>query len=102
MDAFHHRCSKCHAARAWGELFAQSTMGYPELRVLVHTCAACGTRDEYQAAAGRLSFGYVYAAGAAHFAAMEDHAVAGLGVVETAGAVQVDYEGRQWRFSTAV
>ena len=101
MGASDYRCGKCHTMFSWGDVFEHSALGAGGMGIIVYTCPVCGGREEYRVEDGKLGFGYVYAAGDAHFSVMEERAVAGLVVTGGGGGergVTVEYEGRVWRF----
>jgi len=53
---------------------------WPALDVVFAVRPCCGARDEMQLQPNTLWHGYVYAAGAPHFAGMDEYAAPGLSV----------------------
>lgn len=72
------RCPSCHLEVEPRALLAACTEYWPELRAGRFTCPHCRADSPVRIESGRVSFGYIYAAGTAHFSAEEEHAVPGL------------------------
>jgi hypothetical protein len=69
---------------------------WSELNVLKCACPYCGETSEIQIENGVLWFGYIYAAGTAHFAAMEPVHIDGLSVQHSDGLISLEFEGKEW------
>ncbi|WP_424951500.1 hypothetical protein [Deinococcus sp.] len=56
-------------------------------------CFGCGHRDELRLSIGQVELGYLYAAGTAHFAGMEERPLPGLRVKPGRKGLEVEYQG---------
>ena len=80
------------------EAFCGALVAYaPSIDVASFRCPSCGAKDEVQLENGAVCFGYVAAAGAAHFTRMIEIAVGGLSVSRDGDALVVELGGRTWR-----
>lgn len=64
------------------------------LRVVHHICPKCGEREELQLVDSEARFGYVYAAGTAHFSPEERASLPGLRVWVEGENLCVEYESK--------
>ncbi len=70
----------------------------PSLDVVIVTCPSCAAASEVRLETGAIGWGYVYAAGAPHFAEMERDDVNDLRTSRDGDALVVTFEGRSWTF----
>ncbi len=68
----------------------------PEPNVLTWTCPLCKFTTEIQVGEGGIWFGYVYAAGRAHFAGMEWVRLDELSVKQDGGMIVIEISGISW------
>lgn len=88
------RCPSCKDAVPVAVFLAGCTGYHPALGTVRRTCPACGGVDDFRLVDGAVQLGYVYAAGSAHFAAIQDVPVPGL-------AVEADPDGLRVRLAEA-
>jgi hypothetical protein len=69
---------------------------WSELNVLKCACPYCGEISEIQIENGIIWFGYIYAAGTAHFAAVEPVHIDGLCVQHSSDSISIEFEGKEW------
>lgn len=88
------KCRKC-GYDPTPEQFIDGLAGWwSALRVVQHTCPKCGEREDLQLVYSEVRFGYVYAAGSAHFSAEERASVPGLMAWEKGENLCVEYESK--------
>ncbi len=94
-------CSTCGKLEGpW--CYVQAVVSWePRTKTVTHRCAQCGQTESARIKTGRLMFGYIYAAGAAHFSEEVSVQFPGLTVFEDAGVLVAEYNGRQHRMATA-
>ena len=76
-------CNQCGGSFTVRELILAATSCYRNLQVVVSTTSCCQSREELWPRNGIVSRGYIYAAGQAHFADMENYQAPGLSVTYT-------------------
>ena len=88
-------CDACGAALAPCAWFDGVDGWWPTLAVFRHACP-CGSQEYVQIAPDRIIRGYIYAAGTAHFADMDELAVPGPapGVADSCAVIAC--AGRTW------
>ena len=70
---------------------------WPKIDALQHACQICGNTTEAQLAQGKIVLGYIYSAGTAHFAAMQDVPVPLLAVSSGDQAFVATLGEQAWR-----
>ena len=101
MEAAEIQCPACKKMIPI-ERFLDSGESYdPGLKVLFFRCFDCGSTVEAQVEHGVMWLGYIYAAGAAHFAAMEKVNVDGLSVNRCSRSVEIRLGDRNWTIGDA-
>lgn len=88
-------CWFCKREHALAELLDTATW-WQALNVLQVACPSLTKTFELRVETGRISEGYVYAAGAPHFADMIHHAVPGLEVSASGDVLDVTLGDRHW------
>jgi hypothetical protein len=92
-------CSECKSAVTLRWLLENCHYHWPELyepNVFLCNCPSCDHSWQFEIAPDHLVFGYVYAAGRAHFAGMEPLRVPGLWIRPQEHELVVHVEGRYW------
>lgn len=90
-------CRRCGHQPSPAEFLDGLKAWWPKVPVLIHLCTQCGEREEVQIEPDLVLFGYVYAAGTAHFCAMERCEIPGLGVGGREQDLLLTLADRQWR-----
>ena len=88
------KCRQCGFDPTPKQFIDGLTSAWADLRVVQHFCPKCGQREELQLVYSEVRFGYVYAAGSAHFAAMEHAKVPGLLAWVEGKSLCVEYESK--------
>lgn len=91
------KCWKCEVEESIKAYLDGLTRWWPQLNALQHVCTACGYSEELQLQPGKILLGYIYGAGTAHFAAMEEISVPGLMIQERHTAIEITLNHRRWR-----
>jgi hypothetical protein len=73
-------CPSCHREVAIEALLASCQEYWPWLDAGLFICPQCQAPSEVRLQSGRMWFGYIYAAGSAHFSPEDQHLVPGLRV----------------------
>ena len=74
------RCDACGQNYTVRQLLVAAYRCLPDLRITQCQTPCCGKPEELFLCDDQISRGYLYAAGAPHFAAMEEYAAPGLAV----------------------
>jgi hypothetical protein len=82
-------CERCRNEPTPEAFIAGLTIWWSDLGVARHVCPVCGFVEDVQPEAGRILFGYIYAAATAHYAAMDEAVVEGLEVRSTAEGLRL-------------
>lgn len=90
------KCWKCKRDYNVSDYFDGVRVWWPSIDVLQRECGNCGHKEEMRLESGKISFGYIYAAGTAHFAAMEEVMIEGLEVTRLGSALEVRLDGKVW------
>jgi hypothetical protein len=69
---------------------------WPMLDVVFATRPCCGAREELQLRPNGVWCGYLYAAGAPHYAAMEEYAAPGLELFSSPNGLRFTLDGRKF------
>jgi predicted RNA-binding Zn-ribbon protein involved in translation (DUF1610 family) len=86
-------CKRCVTVAAF--LSACSDF-WPNVDAVRFTCPLCGEVTQARLESSRISLGYTYAAGGAHFCGMIDVQVDGLTVYRNGDELQAQLEGQTW------
>lgn len=90
------KCWKCKAEERVEAYLDGLTRWWPQLNALQHVCTACGYSEELQLQPGKICLGYIYGAGTAHFAAMEEISVPDLQIYDRNTALEIRLNGGYW------
>jgi hypothetical protein len=89
-------CRQCGHVPDPPEFLSRLYGYFARVPVLFHRCRHCECREELQIADGAVLFGYVYAAGTAHFAAMERCELPALQVAAHRDGLQLRWADGPW------
>lgn len=89
-------CRRCAHLPTPAEFLDGLQHWWPSVPVIKHVCAHCGEREEVQLEPGVVLIGYVYAAGTAHFCAMERCDIPGLQVGGRGDCLLLTLNDREW------
>jgi hypothetical protein len=89
-------CRLCGGKFTVGGILELADFYWPRIDVLVCKSPCCEKTEELQLADGQIERGYVYAAGAPHFAGMELYKVPGLRVVKSSRAIKYTVSGAKF------
>ncbi|MFC4944113.1 hypothetical protein [Pseudonocardia sp. GCM10023141] len=89
-------CPGCAQAVPVTEFLAECTTYAYGPGSVCWTCPACADLNQFRIVDGSVEIGYVYLAGAAHFATMDEVAVPGLTVVPSPEQLLVHLGERTW------
>jgi hypothetical protein len=90
-------CLWCKSDFEPRELLALSNLFWPEINVVVTRTPCCDKPEEVRVETGRITLGYSYGAGSAHFCGMIDIEIDGLTVVLTSETIQISFAGQPSR-----
>ena len=89
-------CAGCQRELGALEFLHEVSVWWPELECGRRICATCGHREEVGLRPGMVEFGYLYAAGTAHFSRTWAQALPGLGALRGTDGLQLRYAGEIW------
>ncbi len=87
----------CKKTLTVGELLDAATHYDASLEIVIVKCPACAAQSEVRVSNDEIGLGYIYAAGAAHFAEMERFDVPGLAASITGTSLVVTLGERTWK-----
>lgn len=90
-------CSWCDAEFGVGDFLDQCRFYWRDVRSVRWDCPRCGKWEDIGLGRDEVRRGYVYSAGAAHFAHMDSARVPGLRPDGTGEGLTIEYGGRTWR-----
>jgi len=97
--AVHVDCPICGNAVSVADLLAGSSGYSPVINAVTCVFPCCSSRQAVRFATGKMSVGYVYAAGTAHFAGEADYAISSLKVQRSAETISVTLSDETFTFS---
>lgn len=86
------RCFKCGHEPAVGEFLMGLCSWWPQLRIAHHVCPECSFKQELQLGHAAIKFGYAYAAGSPHFAAIQQVQIPGIEIAESTTQLEVKFD----------
>ncbi len=94
MDIFERqKCKICNGNFSIKSILDLAECYWAELDVLICKSPCCDSNEELMLSDGQIERGYVYAAGAPHFAGMEQYNVVGLTVVKDSKSLIYTLDG---------
>ena len=90
-------CSSCRRRLRLDEVLKGLKTYWRDLDLAVLACAYCGSELQLRASNDEVSLGYIYAAGAPHFATVTPVNVPGLAVTKTDAGLLLEYAGHTFR-----
>jgi len=72
------RCTRCKGTFTVRALVKAASQHWAALNVTITSTPCCQAREELEIVPGKVTRGYIYAAGAPHFCGMEEHEAPGL------------------------
>lgn len=93
-------CPDCKTAVSVEKFLNHCGSYWPNLNIVRYTCPLCHQATEAQIGTGHVWFGYSYAAGQPHFAAMERVKVSGLVARIEHDSLAVMYGNGRWLFTS--
>jgi len=88
-------CPSCSAEVSVAEVLAGASKYWSVVRAALHCrFPCCGAINEAQLMSEKISMGYLYAAGTAHFCGMVDYEVPGMTVARCENGLKVYYQGQ--------
>ncbi|WP_232664390.1 hypothetical protein [Pseudonocardia sp. TRM90224] len=92
-------CPGCSHAVPLAEFLGACTAFSPALGTVQWQCPSCASTTDFRPVDGAVELGYVYAAGAAHFAAMDSVPTPGLAVRREPTRLVVTHGTGRWTFA---
>jgi hypothetical protein len=89
-------CFGCQRELGALDFLHEVAVWWPELDCGRRVCTTCGHREEVGLRPGVVELGYLYSAGTAHFAGVEERHVTGLGVERDTDGLRLRYAGEIW------
>ncbi|MEJ3651630.1 hypothetical protein WEH80_01300 [Actinomycetes bacterium KLBMP 9759] len=89
-------CPGCSHPVPFADFIEACSAYSPALGTVRWSCPSCGSTTDFRPVEGAVQVGYVYAAGTAHFAAMETVPVPGLTTERRAAHLVVTHGTSRW------
>ncbi len=89
-------CPKCKRPYEVEEFLDCCKTFWPKMSVINWTCKECESKQEIVVEYSTITFGYVYAAGEAHYASVQEVSVPGVMAYKIKDILVLEYEGRKW------
>jgi predicted RNA-binding Zn-ribbon protein involved in translation (DUF1610 family) len=89
-------CPSCRQSVTPREFIAGCSHYWRDLDVVRFTCPKCGKDTDAQLETSKVVFGYVYAAGSAHFCGVDEIVVEGLEVSRDRSNLAAHLDGQDW------